>query len=105
LTRRYDTVVVTAGLDALLAAPLLPLPRVIVVVRAGVGYVADLARDVAALRAEGAQVVGLALWDRDEPHVPTREELEAIAAAARTGVPAELLIESRTDHRTQSRVG
>ena len=95
LTRRYDTVIVTAGLDTLLAAPILPLSRVIVTARAGVTYLADLARDVAALRAEGAQVIGLVLWDRDEPHVPTREELEAITAAARTGVPAELLIESR----------
>ena len=95
LTRRYDTVVVTAGLEALLAAPILPLSRVIVTVRAGATYLADLARDVAALRADGAQLIGLVLWDRDEPHVPTREELEAITAAAPTGVPAELLIGSR----------
>ena len=95
LTRRYDTLVVTAGLEALLAAPILPLPRVILVVPVGTGYVAQLARDAATLRAEGAQLVGVVLWDRDEPHVPTREELEAIAAAARTGVPAELLIETR----------
>ena len=95
LTRRYDTVVVTAGVETLLTAPILPLARVILTARAGTTYLAELARDVTALREAGAQVIGLVLWDRDEPHVPTREELEAITAARRTGVPAELLIESR----------
>ncbi|NUS98362.1 MAG: hypothetical protein HOQ11_13230 [Gemmatimonadaceae bacterium] len=95
LTRRYDTVVVTAGLETLLTAPILPLARVIVTARIAATFIADLARDVDALRAAGAQVIGVVLWDRDEPHVPTREELEAITAAARSGVPAELLIESR----------
>ncbi|HEX2778455.1 MAG TPA: hypothetical protein VHM30_03080, partial [Gemmatimonadaceae bacterium] len=95
LTRRYDTVVVTAGLEPLLGAPILPLPRVVVTLCAGVTHVAELARDIAELRADGAQLMGVVLWDRDAPQVPTREELEAIAAAARTGVPAEMLIESR----------
>ncbi|NUO64590.1 MAG: hypothetical protein HOQ12_16200 [Gemmatimonadaceae bacterium] len=95
LTRRYDTVVVTAGLETLLTAPILPLARVIVTARIAATFIADLARDVDGLRAAGAQVIGVVLWDRDEPHVPTREELEAITAAARSGVPAELLIESR----------
>ena len=95
LVRRYDTVVVTSGLAALLDAPVLAVPRMIFVLRAGSTLLSDLARDVAALRATGAQLLGLVLWDRDEPHVPTREELDALASAANRGVPAEMLIESR----------
>lgn len=95
LARRYDTVVVTSGLAALLDAPVLAIPRIVLVVRAGTTVVTELARDVSALRANGAQLLGLVLWDRDEPHVPTREELDALASAANRGVPAEMLIESR----------
>ena len=95
LARRYDSVVVTSGLGSLLEAPLLAIPRIILVVRAGSTVIAELTRDVAALRANGAQLLGLVLWDRDEPHVPTREELDALASAANRGVPADMLIESR----------
>lgn len=95
LARRYDTVVVTSGLAPLLEAPVMAIPRVVLVVRAGHTFVIELARDVAALRADGAQLLGLVLWDRDEPHVPTREELDALASAANRGVPAEMLIDSR----------
>lgn len=95
LARRYDTVVVTSGLASLLEAPVMAIPRVVLVVRAGHTFVTELARDVAALRADGAQLLGLVLWDRDEPHVPTREELDALASAANRGVPAEMLIDSR----------
>ena len=95
LARRYDSVVVTSGLTSLLAAPVLAIPRIIIVARAGVTVVTELTRDVSALRANGAQLLGLVLWDRDEPHVPTREELEELASAANRGVPAEMLIGSR----------
>ena len=95
LARRYDSVVVTSGLTALLDAPVLAIPRIILVVRAGHTVVTELARDSAALRENGAQILGLVLWDRDEPHVPTREELDALASAANRGVPAEMLIETR----------
>jgi len=95
LARRYDTVVVTSGLAALLAAPVLAVPRIVLIVRAGTTVLTELTRDVAALRANGAQLLGLVLWDREEPHVPTREELDAIASAANRGVPADMLIESR----------
>jgi len=95
LTRRYDTIVVTSGLAALLDAPVLAVPRIVLVVRAGSTVLTELTRDVAALRENGAQLLGLVLWDREEPHVPTREELEALASAANRGVPAEMLIESR----------
>ena len=95
LARRYDSVVVTSGLASLLEAPVLAIPRIILVVRAGSTVIAELTRDVAALRANGAQLLGLVLWDRDEPHVPTREELDALASASNRGVPAEMLIESR----------
>jgi hypothetical protein len=95
LARRYDTVVVTTGLTSLLAAPVMAIPRVVLIIRAGHTVVTELARDVAALRADGAQLLGLVLWDRDEPHVPTREELDALANAANRGVPAEMLIDSR----------
>ncbi|MFL5562354.1 MAG: hypothetical protein ACJ79K_12850 [Gemmatimonadaceae bacterium] len=95
LARRYDTVVITSGLDALHDAPVLAVPRIVVVLRAGSTVVTELARDVAALRANGAQLLGLVLWDREEPHVPTREELDALASAANRGVPADMLIGSR----------
>lgn len=95
LARRYDTVVVTSGLSALLDAPVLAVPRIILIIRAGTTVLTELTRDVAALRENGAQLLGLVLWDRDEPHVPTREELDALASAANRGVPAEMLIESR----------
>ena len=95
LARRYDTVVVTSGLSALLDAPVLAVPRIILIVRAGTTVLTELTRDVAALRENGAQLLGLVLWDRDEPHVPTREELDTLASAANRGVPAEMLIESR----------
>jgi Mrp family chromosome partitioning ATPase len=95
LARRYDTVVVTSGLRALLESPVLAVPRIVLVVRTGTTVVTELARDVSALRANGAQLLGLVVWDREEPHVPTREELDALASAANRGVPAEMLIESR----------
>jgi hypothetical protein len=95
LARRYDTVVVTSGLAALLQTPLLAIPRLILVVQVGVTVITELARDVEALRANGAQLVGLVLWARDEPRVPTREELDALASSANPGVPAEMLIETR----------
>jgi hypothetical protein len=95
LARRYDSVVVTSGLASLLDAPVLAIPRLILIARAGHTVVTELSRDAAALRANGAQILGLVLWDRDEPHVPTREELDALASAANRGVPAEMLIESR----------
>ena len=95
LARRYDTVVVTSGLTALLAAPVLAVPRIILIVRAGATVLTELTRDVGALRESGAQLLGLVLWDREEPHVPTREELDAIAGAANRGVPADMLIDSR----------
>jgi Mrp family chromosome partitioning ATPase len=95
LARRYDTVVVTSGMEALHDAPVLAVPRIVVVVHTGVTVLTEMARDVAALRANGAQLLGLVLWDREEPHVPTREELDALASAANRGVPAEMLIGSR----------
>jgi len=95
LARRYDTVVVTSGISSLLDAPVLAVPRIVLVIRAGQTVVTELARDVTELRASGAQLLGLVLWDRDEPHVPTREELDALASSANRGVPAEMLIESR----------
>ena len=74
---------------------MLAVPRIILIVRAGTTVLTELTRDVAALRENGAQLLGLVLWDRDEPHVPTREELDTLASAANRGVPAEMLIESR----------
>jgi Mrp family chromosome partitioning ATPase len=95
LARRYDTVVITSGIDALREAPVLAVPRIVVVVHTGVTVLTQIADDVAALRANGAQLLGVVLWDREEPHVPTREELDALASAVNRGVPAEMLIESR----------
>jgi hypothetical protein len=92
LTRRYDTVVVTSGLEPLLAAPVLPVPRIIYCLRAGETTVAELTADIAELREMGAQLLGLVLWDRDEPQVPTREEVEALFAVRSGGVAAELLL-------------
>jgi hypothetical protein len=82
-------------MEALHDAPVLAVPRIVVVVHTGVTVLTEMARDVAALRANGAQLLGLVLWDREEPHVPTREELDALASAANRGVPAEMLIGSR----------
>jgi Mrp family chromosome partitioning ATPase len=95
LARRYDTVVVTSGIEALHEAPVLAVPRIVIVLRTGATVLTQVARDVAALRANGAQLLGVVLWDRDEPHVPTREELDALASSVNRGVPAEMLIESR----------
>lgn len=92
LTRRYDTIVATSALEPLLAAPVLPITRVIHCVRAGDTTVAQLTADVAGLREMGAQVVGIALWDRDEPHVPSRDEVEAMFAVRAGGVAPELLL-------------
>jgi Mrp family chromosome partitioning ATPase len=95
LARRYDTVIITSGLTALLEAPVLAVPRIILIIRAGTTVLTELTRDVAALRDNGAQLLGVVLWDREEPHVPTREELDALASASNRGVPADMLIESR----------
>ena len=92
LTRRYDTVVLTSSLEPLLAAPVLPVPRIIYCLRAGETTVAELTTDIAALREMGAQLLGLVLWDRDEPQVPTREEVEAQFAVRSGGVTPELLL-------------
>ena len=92
LTRRYDTIVATSALEPVLAAPVLPIPRIIHCVRAGETTLAQLAADVASLREMGAQLVGLALWDRDEPRVPTRDEVEAMFAVRAGGVAPELLL-------------
>jgi Mrp family chromosome partitioning ATPase len=91
LTRRYDTIVATIALGALLAAPVLPVPRIIYCLRAGETTVAQLTADIAAIREMGAQLLGLVLWDRDEPQVPTREEVEALFAV-RASAASELLL-------------
>jgi Mrp family chromosome partitioning ATPase len=92
LVRRYDTVVVTTALEPLLAAPVLPLSRVIYCLTAGETTLAQLVADVAELREMGAQVLGLVLWDRDEPHVPTRDEVDALFAVRAGGVAPEMLL-------------
>ena len=92
LTRRYDTVVATIALEPLLAAPVLPVPRIIYCLRAGETTVAQLTADIAELRGMGAQLLGLVLWDRDEPQVPTREEVEALFAVRASGIAPELLL-------------
>ena len=91
LTRRYDSVVVTAGAASLIDAPVMPLSRVVYCARAGVTPIETLQADVHALAEAGAYVTAVALWDRDEPHVPSREELEALVDAG-SAVPRELLI-------------
>jgi hypothetical protein len=91
LTRRYDSVIVTAGAASLIDAPVLPLSRVVYCARAGVTSIATLRADVDALGDAGAHVTAIALWDRDEPHVPSREELEALADVG-GAVPRELLL-------------
>ena len=91
LTRRYDSVVVAAGAASLIEAPVMPLSRIVYCARAGVTPVATLEADVDALAAAGAYVTTVALWDRDEPHVPSREELRALMDAG-VAVPRELLI-------------
>ena len=96
LTRRYDTVVLTSGLEPLLTAPVLPVPRVIYCLSAGQTPVAELTGDISALREMGAQLLGLVLWDRDEPQVPTREEVEALFAVHAGGVAPELLLTPAT---------
>jgi Mrp family chromosome partitioning ATPase len=92
LTRRYDTIVATIALEPLLTAPVLPVPRIIYCLRAGETTVAQLTADIAALREMGAQLLGLVLWDRDEPQVPTREEVEALFAVRASAVASELLL-------------
>jgi Mrp family chromosome partitioning ATPase len=92
LTRRYDTIVATIALEPLLTAPVLPVPRIIYCLRAGETTVAQLSADIAALREMGAQLLGLVLWDRDEPQVPTREEVEALFAVRASAVASELLL-------------
>jgi hypothetical protein len=92
LTRRYDTVVATSGLEPLLVAPVLPIARVAYCLRAGETTLAQLMTDVAALREMGAQLLGLVLWDRDEPQVPSREEVDALFAVRTGGVAPELLL-------------
>lgn len=92
LVRRYDTIVATSALEPLLAAPVMPMTRIIHCVRAGETPLAQLTADVAALREMGAQLIGLVLWDRDEPQVPTRDEVEALFAVRAGGVTPELLL-------------
>ena len=91
LTRRYDSVVVAAGAASLIDAPVMPLSRVVYCARAGVTPIETLQADINALAEAGAYVTAVALWDRDEPHVPSREELEALVDAG-SAVPRELLI-------------
>lgn len=91
LVRRYDAVVVSSGLEPLLAAPLLPLPRIVVCARTGVTPLDELAGDVDALHDAGAHVVGIVLWDRDEPSVPSRAEHAALYAS-HEGVDPELIL-------------
>ncbi|MBC7975323.1 MAG: hypothetical protein H7138_10080, partial [Myxococcales bacterium] len=79
-------------LEPLLAAPVLPMPRIIYCLRAGETTVAQLTADIAELREMGAQLLGLVLWDRDEPQVPTRDEVEAQFAVRASGVAPELLL-------------
>jgi hypothetical protein len=92
LTRRYDTIVATIALEALLAAPVLPVQRIIYCLRAGETTVAQLTADIAAIREMGAQLLGLVLWDRDEPQVPTRDEVEALFAVRASAVASEILL-------------
>jgi Mrp family chromosome partitioning ATPase len=77
LTRRYDLTVVSMpptevdrGAQSVLVAP-----DVIVCARAGYTPLTGLAREITRLRAMGARVRGLVVWEGDPPVIPTRAEL------------------------------
>jgi Mrp family chromosome partitioning ATPase len=77
LARRYDFTVVSIaptevdrGAQSVLVAP-----DVIVCARAGHTPLTGLAREITRLRALGARVRGLVLWEGEPPVIPTRAEL------------------------------
>ncbi|MDF1505565.1 hypothetical protein PYV61_21615, partial [Roseisolibacter sp. H3M3-2] len=77
LTRRYDLTVVAVPPteEARGAGSVLVAPDVIVCARAGHTPLPALAREIARLRALGARVRGLVVWEGEPPAVPTRAEL------------------------------
>ncbi|MGZ8458746.1 MAG: ATP-dependent DNA ligase, partial [Gemmatirosa sp.] len=84
LARRYDLTVVSIaptevdrGAQSVLVAP-----DVIVCARAGHTPLTGLAREITRLRALGARVRGLVLWEGEPPVIPTRAELRERSRAA-----------------------
>jgi Mrp family chromosome partitioning ATPase len=86
LARRYDLTVVSIaptevdrGAQSVLVAP-----DVIVCARAGHTPLTGLAREITRLRALGARVRGLVLWEGEPPVIPTRAELrDAVRGTSR----------------------
>jgi Mrp family chromosome partitioning ATPase len=85
LTRRYDLTVVSMpptevdrGAQSVLVAP-----DVIVCARAGYTPLTGLAREITRLRAMGARVRGLVVWEGEPPVIPTRAELRDAARDTR----------------------
>ncbi|WP_284348922.1 hypothetical protein [Roseisolibacter agri] len=85
LSRRYDLTVVSIpptevdrGAHSVLVAP-----DVIVCARTGHTPLTGLAREITRLRALGARVRGLVLWEGEPPVIPTRAELREAARDTR----------------------
>lgn len=79
LARRYDAIVLVAAPEEAMSGlvRVLPITDCIYCAQIGVTPVSTLTAAVEGLRNAGATVRGLVLWNRDEPHVPTGEELDA----------------------------
>lgn len=80
LSRRYDAIVVVSALDQSVAgvSAAVPVPDVLYCVRAGQTAIADLKRSIEEIRATGAQVRGVVLWNAPDPHLADlRPALEA----------------------------
>ncbi|HEU5174477.1 MAG TPA: hypothetical protein VFT96_06985 [Gemmatimonadaceae bacterium] len=77
LERNYDTIVVVASAEHVMAGlpTALPIPLVICCVRLGHTRMSALRDFLASVREAGGQPAGLVVWDDAHPSLPTPEEL------------------------------
>lgn len=81
LERNYDTVVVVASAEHVVAGipAAMPMPLVVVCARLGQTHVAALRTLLDGIRQSGGEPVGLVVWDDQHPSLPTPEELASRA--------------------------
>ncbi len=88
LRASYELTIVVAPPDRIaLAATLVEAAPVILTAVAGETLLADLEREVAAIRAASHRIQGVVLWDAPRPELPSRAELAALLSKRKGRTP------------------
>lgn len=93
LARYYDAIVVAAPADAVIAGVpgTLPSPDVVYCAQPGITPLRELRAHLEKMRAGGAMVRGIVLWDAERPMLPAPRELSSRPRAERPREPAPAL--------------